>query len=92
MRTATTGAGIVLMIVTGCGTGVPEVPIEEPVSYATHLEPLVIAHCIGCHESRDSSPPATVAAASQRQSPRSRCTFGLRRIWRMSQRPMPEPR
>ena len=37
-------------------------------------------------------PPATVAAASQRQSPRSRYTFGLRRIWRMSQRPMPEPR
>jgi hypothetical protein len=53
MRTATTGAGIVLMIVTGCGTGVPEVPIEEPVSYATHLEPLVIAHCIGCHESEE---------------------------------------
>jgi hypothetical protein len=29
---------------------VPEVPQSEPVSYAAHLEPLVIARCLGCHE------------------------------------------
>lgn len=43
--------GAVLVIATGCGTQVPEVPNEEPVSYSAHLEPLVIAHCLSCHES-----------------------------------------
>jgi hypothetical protein len=37
----------------GCGTPVPEVPVEATVSYAEHLEPLVIAHCLACHESED---------------------------------------
>ena len=35
----------------GCGTEVPNVPAAEPVSYSVHLEPLVIAHCLSCHES-----------------------------------------
>ncbi len=37
----------------GCGTRVPEVPSGEPVSYSLHLEPLVIAHCLSCHESEE---------------------------------------
>lgn len=37
----------VLMI--GCGQSVPVVPVGEPVSYSAHLEPLVLAHCLGCH-------------------------------------------
>lgn len=28
---------------------VPEVPAGVPVSYAEHLEPLVIARCLACH-------------------------------------------
>ena len=38
----------------GCGIEVPEVPAAEPVSYSLHLEPLVIAHCLSCHESEES--------------------------------------
>jgi hypothetical protein len=45
--------GIILAIAMGCGTPVPEVPDGEPVSYSAHLEPLVIAHCLGCHESEE---------------------------------------
>ena len=39
-----------LLVTAGCGTRVPEVPRSEPISYAAHLEPLVIARCLGCHE------------------------------------------
>jgi len=39
-----------LTLAAGCGVGVPDVPEGETVSYARHLEPLVIAHCHGCHE------------------------------------------
>jgi hypothetical protein len=39
-----------LLVTAGCGTRVPEVPVSQPVSYAAHLEPLVIARCLGCHE------------------------------------------
>jgi hypothetical protein len=42
-----------LVIVSGCGTPVPEVPVEEPVSYSKHIEPLVIAHCVGCHGAKE---------------------------------------
>jgi len=35
----------------GCGAEVPVVPDGIPVTYSAHLEPLVIAHCLGCHES-----------------------------------------
>jgi hypothetical protein len=37
----------------GCGAKVPNVPEGVPVSYSAHLEPLVIAHCLGCHESEE---------------------------------------
>lgn len=43
--------GVVLAV--GCGTPVPTVPGNEPVSYSAHLEPLVIAHCLACHESEE---------------------------------------
>jgi hypothetical protein len=36
-----------------CGTPVPEVPSEESVSYSMHLEPLVFAHCLSCHDSEE---------------------------------------
>jgi hypothetical protein len=39
----------VVVVACGCATPVPEVPVEEPVSYSKHLEPLVLAHCLGCH-------------------------------------------
>ena len=42
-----------MLIAMGCGTPVPEVPEDLPVSYSAHLEPLVIARCLGCHESKD---------------------------------------
>jgi hypothetical protein len=51
VRIAAAVAGVALAIIAGCGTQVPEVPKEEPVSYSVHLEPLVIAHCLSCHES-----------------------------------------
>ncbi len=44
---------MILVAVAGCGSPVPEVPREAPVSYAAHLEPLVIAHCLSCHESEE---------------------------------------
>jgi hypothetical protein len=43
--------GVTLAIIAGCGTQIPEVPKEQPVYYSVHLEPLVIAHCLRCHES-----------------------------------------
>ncbi len=46
-----TALGVVLVV--GCGTPVPTVPEDEPVSYSAHLEPLVIAHCLGCHEAKE---------------------------------------
>jgi len=51
VRISAAVAGVTLAIIAGCGTKVPEVPKEEPVSYSVHLEPLVIAHCLSCHES-----------------------------------------
>ena len=50
---ATAFGGTVLAVSIGCGTSVPEVPSGEPVSYSVHLEPLVIAHCLSCHESEE---------------------------------------
>jgi len=50
---ATAFVGAILILVGACGTQVPEVPNEEAVSYTVHLEPLVIAHCLSCHESED---------------------------------------
>ena len=38
----------------GCsGVDVPVVPEGEPVSYAEHLEPLVIARCLSCHTAEE---------------------------------------
>jgi hypothetical protein len=37
----------------GCGAEIPDVPAGEPISYAAHLEPLVIARCLSCHETDD---------------------------------------
>lgn len=45
--------GTFLAVAMGCGTQVPEVPSGEPVSYSAHLEPLVLAHCLSCHEFED---------------------------------------
>jgi hypothetical protein len=42
-----------MLVLSGCGTPVPEVADGQPVSYAAHLEPLVVAHCLGCHESEE---------------------------------------
>ena len=33
----------------GCGSGVPEVPPDQSVSYAQHLESLITKRCVGCH-------------------------------------------
>lgn len=43
----------VSMTLAACGTPVPDVPPGESVSYESHLEPLVVAHCLGCHEAED---------------------------------------
>ena len=40
---------VVVAALAGCGAPIPDVPEGQTVSYATHLEPLVIAHCLGCH-------------------------------------------
>jgi len=50
---ATAFVGAILILVGACGTQVPEVPNEEAVSYSVHLESLVIAHCLGCHDSEE---------------------------------------
>lgn len=43
-------SGCVVLFLVGCGTPLPDVPAGESVSYERHLEPLVVAHCLGCHE------------------------------------------
>ena len=42
-----------MLVAAGCGTPVPQVATGERISYATHLEALVVAHCLGCHESEE---------------------------------------
>lgn len=53
MRIVAVVAGLSVLVFTGCGTPIPEVATGEPVSYEAHLEPLVVAHCLGCHESAE---------------------------------------
>ena len=53
MRCSAAVTGLAALVVAGCGTPVPEVATDEPVSYAAHLEALVVAHCLGCHESEE---------------------------------------
>ncbi len=40
-------------LVIGCGQKVPTVPAGTSVSYSEHLEPLVLAHCLGCHTAEE---------------------------------------
>jgi len=37
----------------GCGSGVPEVPSGEPVSYSQHVEPVILKRCLGCHTAEE---------------------------------------
>ena len=46
-------ASCAALVLVGCGTPIPEVPADEKVSYSQHLEPLVLAHCLGCHEAEE---------------------------------------
>lgn len=46
-------AGFAVILLAACGTPVPDVPAGEPVSYRRHLEPLVVAHCLGCHTAEE---------------------------------------
>lgn len=40
---------LVLLATVACGPSVPDVPDGQKVSYAEHLEPLIIKRCLGCH-------------------------------------------
>jgi len=41
-------------LLAGCsGVEVPVVPEGEPVSYAEHIEPLVVARCLSCHTAEE---------------------------------------
>jgi hypothetical protein len=45
-------AAILMMLlppVVACGPSVPSVPDGETVSYAKHLEPLILKRCLSCH-------------------------------------------
>jgi hypothetical protein len=46
---------LVISVVSAACTGVevPVVPEGDPVSYVEHLEPLVIARCLGCHTAEE---------------------------------------
>ncbi len=45
---------VILALMMGCsGVDVPVVPVGVPVSYAEHLEPLVIARCLSCHTTEE---------------------------------------
>lgn len=45
---------VLIALVTACsGVDVPVVPEGVPVSYAEHLEPLVIARCLECHTTEE---------------------------------------
>lgn len=45
---------VIVALLVGCsGVDVPVVPDGVPVSYAGHLEPLVIARCLSCHTTEE---------------------------------------
>jgi hypothetical protein len=47
-------AAVWSLLALGCsGVEVPVVPEGEPVSYAEHLEPLVVARCLSCHTAEE---------------------------------------
>jgi hypothetical protein len=39
----------VLACATACGGRLPEIPAGQVVSYAEHVEPLILERCLGCH-------------------------------------------
>ena len=44
------GLVVAAIAAVGCGSDLPPLPEEgAPVSYAAHLEPLVLARCLHCH-------------------------------------------
>jgi len=46
---------VVMVLLAGCsGADVPVVPDGVPVTYAEHLEPLVVARCLSCHTAEES--------------------------------------
>lgn len=47
------GLAVMLTGVMACGTGVPDIPETGPISYADHLEPLIVKRCLACHETED---------------------------------------
>ena len=45
---------VALTLGAGCsGVEIPDVPDGVPVTYAAHLEPLVIARCLECHTNEE---------------------------------------
>ena len=44
---------VALLAISACGPGVPVVPDGRPVSYADHVEPLIIKRCLGCHTAEE---------------------------------------
>ena len=45
---------VVVGLVTACsGVEIPVVPAGVPVTYAEHIEPLVIARCLSCHTTEE---------------------------------------
>ncbi len=59
--------GIAMFATVSCGGGLPEVPPGQPVSYGRHLEPLVLARCLGCHTAE--KPEAELVLAQGRGYP-----------------------
>jgi hypothetical protein len=44
---------VLLAATAACGPSVPTVPEGQKVSYAEHLEPLIIKRCLGCHTAEE---------------------------------------
>ena len=44
---------VALLAGAACGAGIPDVPEDQQVSYAEHLEPLMIKRCLGCHTAEE---------------------------------------
>jgi hypothetical protein len=44
---------VLLAATAACGPSVPVVPEGQQVSYAEHLEPLMIKRCLGCHTAEE---------------------------------------
>jgi hypothetical protein len=44
---------LVLSLAIACGGSVPQVPEGQQVSYAHHVEPLLVKRCVGCHTAEE---------------------------------------